>query len=717
MAFDSTLAVVVLFGGIANRSYFNDTWEFANGTWSNVTAAVGKAPAARQGAAMADDPVDGYLVLWGGANSADTPDTWILNGTGWHHVSTPPAQSPPACYLCNMAWDAADRYVLLFDGYSSAPTAETWKFSGGAWSRLNNTGSGTPSATEAGGMDYDPNAKAALYYDDFPNTIGQDGTWAFAGGTWTSLGVVPTPTRAWPALTFDAVDNFTVLFGGTTYSLSAPFQYNDTWGYEGGTWLNLTSQSGPAPPARWGHAMAFDPHDGYVVLFSGAVEYSTGSSGYMGGYANDTWTFGIYSASRPPPPSVTPSANRTTTDVGLPVKFTAAPGSYGTPPFTYVWAFGDGGGSSAPMAIHIYANAGTYRATVTITDAHGASGNGSLQEIAHATPSAHELIFPGLSTDLGKPVLFNASAAGGTPPFRWNWSFGDGSFASAANATHTFGSVGAFVVQLVAWDAFGVRCSATGTETVAAAPTVGFTANPGVTDVGIPISFLATAWNGTSPFVFSWDFGDGTPGSGPQVVHTFGTPGSRAVNLVLTDGVGAHGGATVGVTIHPALNACAGVAPGSFQRADPCKAGSLAHGNLSTPFVFGVLVSGGTGPITYAWQLGDGASASTPTVYHNFTAIGNYSGNVVVTDAAGVSVREFVNVSVTPNAPSSTGPGPHGPSGNAGGFSLTTGIGPFVIVAAVGVAVGVGYLVLRGRRGPPRSEIAETSESEATDAT
>src|SRR5439155_20862641 len=39
----------------------------------------------------------------------------------------------------------------------------------------------------------------------------------------------------------------------------------------------------------------------------------------------------------------------------------------------YHWDFGDGGQSDAPNPIHMYATTGTYRVSVTVTDAQGQS--------------------------------------------------------------------------------------------------------------------------------------------------------------------------------------------------------------------------------------------------------------------------------------------------------------------------------------------------------
>src|SRR5699024_11131692 len=60
----------------------------------------------------------------------------------------------------------------------------------------------------------------------------------------------------------------------------------------------------------------------------------------------------------------------------LPVDFTAsATDPDGDTPLTYAWDFGDGATADTAEASHTYTHAGEYTATVTVTDARGASAS------------------------------------------------------------------------------------------------------------------------------------------------------------------------------------------------------------------------------------------------------------------------------------------------------------------------------------------------------
>jgi hypothetical protein len=74
-------------------------------------------------------------------------------------------------------------------------------------------------------------------------------------------------------MVYDEVRQRVVLFGGY-----AGQHMNDTWEWDGATWL----QRNPAasPPARGNHAMVYDAARGRVVLFGGGAGLS---------YLGDTW--------------------------------------------------------------------------------------------------------------------------------------------------------------------------------------------------------------------------------------------------------------------------------------------------------------------------------------------------------------------------------------------------------------------------------------------
>jgi len=73
-------------------------------------------PAPRTGAAMADDPATGDVVMFGGTGGDGqvVAGTWLWDGSGWSEAG--PVDSPPARYGAEMAWDPQSQRVILLGG-------------------------------------------------------------------------------------------------------------------------------------------------------------------------------------------------------------------------------------------------------------------------------------------------------------------------------------------------------------------------------------------------------------------------------------------------------------------------------------------------------------------------------------------------------------------------------------------------------------------------
>jgi hypothetical protein len=65
----------------------------------------------------------------------------------------------------------------------------------------------------------------------------------------------------------------------------------------------------------------------------------------------------------------------------------------------------------------------------------------------------------------------------------------------------------------------------------------------------LSVSFTANTAGGTSPYAFSWAFGDGATGSGQTVSHTYTTLGSYTSSVTVTDSTGAAASGSVGISV------------------------------------------------------------------------------------------------------------------------------------------------------------------------
>jgi len=137
---------------------------------------------------------------------------------------------------------------------------------------------------------------------------------------------------------------------------------------------------------------------------------------------------------------------------------------------------------------------------------------------------------------------------------------------------------------------------------------------------------------------YAWTFGDGGSASGMSVAHAYSVPGSYNAVLTVTDSRGMRATDTAVVQVAnrpPVANA------GPDQTAAP---GSSVTFN-------GAGSSDADGTVTaYAWNFGDGTSATGSTVTHSYAAAGTYTATLTVTDNRGAQGTDSALVTVGASA-------------------------------------------------------------------
>jgi hypothetical protein len=326
MAYDAADGYVLLFSGSSQ----DDTWKFAGRVWTSLNVS---APPPRVSGSMTYDAKDGYVLLFGGSGGAQGgylnttyfQDTWSFVGGVWTNL-TPTVinstNSPGPRYGASMAYDSHDGYVVLFGGdYERNFLQDTWKFVGGRWTNITNitvTAANTPPCRFAAGMSDDPAQREVVLFGGDGKTpsggCGADNlnltlsdTWTFAAGTWTnhtptqttsSKSMEQTPPKSWSvSMTYDASDGYVVLFGGIGVTDMALQQ---TWKFVGlstdgdANWSLITPATYPptSPPARFSANMVYDSRDGFALLFGGLSEpqHDAPLLGDVWTYHNSVWT-------------------------------------------------------------------------------------------------------------------------------------------------------------------------------------------------------------------------------------------------------------------------------------------------------------------------------------------------------------------------------------------------------------------------------------------
>ena len=234
----------------------------------------------------------------------------------------------------------------------------------------------------------------------------------------------------------------------------------------------------------------------------------------------------------------------TTGNAPLNVSFTGS-AQGGTAPYTYSWNFGDGSAAStAQNPSHTYTAAGTYDATLTVTDrsspAKTATSIVTIKVNAVGNPLTATASATPTSGQIPLNVAFTGIGTGGTPPYSYSWNFGDGSATSTAqNPSHTYSNAGTFTAALTVTDSSSPAKTATSTVPITSTPVQG--APPGAPtglaggarNGQVTLSWSAPASNG-GVNISSYRVYRGTA-SGGEALLTTGGCGNLGAVLTCTD--------------------------------------------------------------------------------------------------------------------------------------------------------------------------------------
>ncbi len=491
MDFDVNMNGLLLFGGSGVLGDLADTWLYAGGIWTDLTW-VSAAPPARQYAVMTFDPQpeENGSVLFGGAlaSGLTTNDTWVWESwSGWVDLHT--SVAPPPVEQAGFAYSPTDGYALLYGGvvvcglFCFGILNESWELYAGEW--WPSAPSTTPGPRAGSAMGYDSALDATVLFGGLNGTfLDQNDTWQYAHGVWASLGVPQAPpVRSVAAFASDVGGAAAVLFGGTGVSSD----FNDTWVLEFPMSLTVTtppilettapsdvnaSVAGGSPPYR-----AFLGYgDGTSAALAGAgpgfpTVHVFAAPGSVSFSLSVTDAVGVSGALVEPATSVLPGPaisfipSPLGVDVGVPNHLGVNVDSPGTAPLTVSWVFGDGATASGGNVSHAYAAAGTFLVTANATDREGGTTSVSRAVTVATLPSvtaAGSLT----AADVGAPVALFANVTGGTAPYTFAWSFGDGNGSGSPDPIHAFRSAGTYTIQVWANDSGGGSAHATVSVTI-----------------------------------------------------------------------------------------------------------------------------------------------------------------------------------------------------------------------------------------------------------
>lgn len=208
-------------------------------------------------------------------------------------------------------------------------------------------------------------------------------------------------------------------------------------------------------------------------------------------------------------------------------------------PYSYLWNRTGGlAFPSASITSFSFATAGLYTVTLAVNDSTG----GRAVVTANVTVVDPLVVHASVGPSTGETPLnvsFHLTTSAGAPPLEATWDFGDGTPTVTGLApSHVFTIAGSFEVSAIVTDAVHEVRAAYLNLSVAAPPIVAIDPTllgPNCGNSTVGYSFIAAVTGGAAPFNLTWNFGDGTRGTGAVLYHHFSGSGARIVSVTVRD--------------------------------------------------------------------------------------------------------------------------------------------------------------------------------------
>lgn len=154
---------------------------------------------------------------------------------------------------------------------------------------------------------------------------------------------------------------------------------------------------------------------------------------------------------------------------------------------------------------------------------------------------------------------------------------------------------------------------------------------PGELQVGETATFTATSNSdvATPPVSYTWNWGDGTTGTGAVATRTYNRPGNYTVTFTASNNGHSDSETCIVNVVAPPAPAEIVTLNASQTRFEVCEP-------VTVDFTADVR---GDAPITYTWDFGDGSTGAGTQVSHTYSEPGTYTVRLTAANADGEATR------------------------------------------------------------------------------
>jgi len=203
---------------------------------------------------------------------------------------------------------------------------------------------------------------------------------------------------------------------------------------------------------------------------------------------------------------------------------------------------------------------------------------------------------------------------------------GDGATFNTTDVSYSYATPGIYTVKLTVTSDNGCVDSMLQQVKVKVSPKAGFDRDPDEQCFkNNEFIFTSTSTVAVGDLLYRWNMGDGNYVSSTDVIYSYANPGTYNVKLLVFSDEGCVDSTDFDIMVNPMP-----VVGFTVNNAQQCL--------FNNSFDFTNTSSIAWGSLNYLWNFGDGNTATTRDVSHQYAQPGNYTVNLLVTSDKGCSV-------------------------------------------------------------------------------